>query len=562
MSKMSTLIKTQINMNFGISALKYRFTKEKKKRWEPILIAFAILLGLGPLLVGYIFLMAGMFVAGMSLSHPQPEIILTIAFLASQAVVMFFGMFYIIGSFYFSHDLDTLVPLPLKPYEVIGSKFVVVMINEYLTALPILLPPLLIYGIGTGQGFFYWIKGLILVLAAPVIPLTLGAIIIMLLMRVINLRRNKDLLAIIGGFAGVFLALGLNFFIQKIPKTAGKDFLKNMLESQSGMINAIGRKFPPSLWATFGLSDNGLVGLGNFALFIGVSLILLVFLLWLSNLVFYKALLAGQEVTRKRRIVTKDDLNRQYNVVSSPVVAIIKREWKLLLRTPIYAINGLTGAIIGPFMILVIFFAKNSDKDVTQLMGFISNPEFAKYIALGGLGLMLFTSGMNLVASTSVSREGNTLWVLKMIPVSAKQQIFAKFLQGYMVSVLGVITTGIILGIFIKLSPARLIVVFIIGLLSSVSMTALNLLLDVFHPKLLWNSEQEAMKQNLNGALGMLVSVLVLALLAIFSVILLSAGLGEWLVYGGLALASIIIGVLSVLALFSVAERKYKEYEA
>jgi hypothetical protein len=562
MSKMGSLIKTQLNMNFGISALKYRFTKEKKKRWEPILIAFAILIGLGPLLVAYFFLMSGLFVAGMTLSNPQPEIILTIAFLATQAVVLFFGMFYIMGSFYFSHDLDTLVPLPLKPYEVIGSKFIVVMINEYLTALPILLPPLLIYGIGMGQGLLYWIKGLLLVLAAPVIPLTIGAVIIMLIMRVINLRRNKDILAIIGGFAGLALALGFNFFIQSIPKNAGKDFLKNMLESQSGVINAIGRKFPPSIWATFGLSKNNLEGWGNFALFIIVSLLLLAVLLWLSNLVFYKALLAGQEVARKRKTLTSDDLNRQYGAVSSPVTAIIKREWKLLLRTPIYAINGLTGAIMGPFIVLILFFAKGSDADAQQLMGFISNPEYAKYIALGGLGLMLFTSGMNLVASTSVSREGSTLWILKMIPVSVKNQVLGKFLQSYMVSILGVLTTGIVLGVFLKLSPARLLAVIVIGFLASVSFTALNLLLDVFHPKLTWNSEQEAMKQNLNGGLGMLVSVLVLAILAAVTVMIIMSGVNEWAVYGILGVVSVVIGILSMLALFAVAEKKYREYEA
>ena len=347
-------------MNFGISALKYRFTKEKKKRWETVLIALAILFGLGSLLALYIMIMTGIFIAGTSFN--QPEIILTIAFLSSQMVILFFGMFYIIGSFYFSHDLDTLVPLPLRPYEVIGSKFVVVMINEYITALPIILPPLLIYGIGTGQGLFYWIKGLFLTLAAPVIPLIIGAVFVMLLMRVANLRRNKDILTIIGGFAGIVIALGFNFLIQRMPKSGGNEFIKNLLESQYGLIQEIGRKFPPSIWATMGLADNGLVGLGYFALFIGVSLVLFAALLWLANLVFYKALLAGQEVARKKKALTAVEAARQYDRVSSPVTAILKREWKLMLRTPVYVINGLTGALIGPFMIIVIFFARSSDR--------------------------------------------------------------------------------------------------------------------------------------------------------------------------------------------------------
>ncbi len=560
MNRMLSLVKTQINTNFGISALKYRFTKEKKKRLGTILIGVAILMGIGPLLSLYILMMTGVYAIGASLN--QPELVLTISFMMSQMFVLFFGMFYIIGSFYFSNDLETLVPLPLKPYEVIGSKFAVILINEYITVLPILLPPLLVYGIGMGMGPFYWLKGLVMILTAPVIPLTLGAVFIMLLMRMVNLKKNKDLFAIIGGFVGVLLALGVNFFFQRVPKSGGQDYLKNLLNSKMGLIDEIGRRFPPSIWATKGLSDSGLSGLGYFVLFMGVSLLFFALLLWLGNLVFYKALIAGQEVTRKRKVSSARETEQLYERVSSPVIAIIKREWKLLLRTPVYIINGLTGALIGPFMLLVIMFAQGSDDDALVIMNAVHNPEFAAFVALGGLGVMLFTSGMNLVASTSVSREGKTLWVLKMIPVPARQQVMAKFLQGFMVSILGILTTSIVMGFFLKLSLVRLLVIILLALLGSITLVALNLLLDVIHPKLTWNSEQEAMKQNLNGGLGMLVSVLVIMLLAAAAVVLILVKAAEWIVFTGVGFISLVLGVLSLLLLFAVAEKRYRDYEA
>ena len=562
MKKFFILFKTLLNINFGISALKYRLTREKKKRWEPILIFSAIVFGFAPLIVMYTLMMTGIFMAGNSLANPQPEMVLTLAFLLSQLMILFFGMFYIMGSFYFSQDLETLVPLPLKPYEVMGSKFLVVMVNEYLTALPLLLPPLLIYGIGMGEGVVYWIKCIFMLLAAPVFPLAIGAVFIMLLMRVVNLRKNKDLLAIIGGFAGLILALSVNFFIQRIPKGSSTEFLKNLLESQSGLINEIGSKFPPSIWATFGLSDNGLKGLGYFALFIGAAIALFIFLLWLSNLVFYKALVAGQEVSRKRKAFTNAEISRQYNKETSPVLAILIREWKLLLRTPIYVINGLTGAIIGPFIIVIMFFAQGSNPETKQILVAIMNPAYQVYVILGALGIMLFTAGMNLVASTSVSREGKSFWIAKMIPVSPSRQVLAKLLQGYMVSALGVIVTCIAAGIFARLSLLHILLILFIGLVCSVPLTSLNLILDVFHPKLIWNSEQEAIKQNMNGILGMLVSLLFLAVLAAVTVVLLLTGMPVWTVYAGIVLIAVISGILSLMALFALAERKYIELEA
>lgn len=561
MKRLLMLFKIQLKINFGLSALKYRFTREKKKRWEPILILAAIVFGFAPLIVMYSLMMTGIFVAGNSLANPQPEMVITVAFLLSQLVILFFGMFYIMGSFYFLQDLETLIPLPLKPYEVMGSKFLIVMVNEYLTALPLLLPPLLIYGIGMGEGLLYWIKCIFMMLAAPVFPLAIGTVFIMLLMRVVNLRKSKDLLAIIGGFAGLMLALGINFFIQAIPKSGGTEYIKNLLESQSGLITEIGSKFPPSIWATFGLSDNGLAGLGYFILFMGTSIALFIFLLWLSNLVFYKALLAGQEVSRKRKTLTGAEVTRQYNKETSPVTAILIREWKLMLRTPIYAINGLTGAIMGPFIILIMFFAKGRDPGTIQMLEMINNPQYQVYVTLGALGIMLFTAGINVVASTSISREGQNFWIARMIPVSPGRQVLAKLLQAYMVSVLGVIVTCIAVGIFVRFSPLRILLILVTGLICSVPMTAFSLMLDVFHPKLVWNSEQEAMKQNMNGLLGMLVSMAFIAVLAGMTVVLLLTGMPVWTVYAGIILIGAVSGVLSMMGLFALAKRKYMELE-
>ena len=560
MKPFTSFIKMQLNVNYGISALKYRFTREKKKLWEPILIAVAILVSVLPLLALYTVMMSGIYAAGAVMN--QPEIVLAIAFLFAQLVILFFGIFYIMGTFYFSQDLESLVPLPLRPYEVVGGKFAVIMVNEYLTAMPILLPPLIIYGAGTGQGLFYWLKSLVLMLAVPALPLTAAALIIMVLMRFVNFRRYKDLLAIIGGLAVLVLSIGFSALVQNIPKNGNPDYIKNLIESQSGLIDLIGSRFPPIIWATKGLSEGGLAGLGYFLLFLFVCVLLFLLLLWLSNKVFYKALLAGQEVNRKKKSMTRVQMDKQYGKASSPVLAIIKREWKLLFRTPIYALNGLTGSIIGPFMILIMFFAKGSDEELMQLFDVINKPEAAPYVLLGGLGVMLFTAGMNLVASTSLSREGKTFWITKLIPVSAKQQVTAKFLISYLISVVGIIVTGIIMCVFIKESLIWVLGAILVSLLGAVPMVALNLLLDVFHPKLVWNSEQEAMKQNMNGGIGMLLSLLILLVLGIVTFLMLVLQLPMWLVFIALGVVSVILGILSAMALYAVAERKYRELEA
>jgi len=116
--------------------------------------------------------------------------------------------------------------------------------------------------------------------------------------------------------------------------------------------------------------------------------------------------------------------------------------------------------------------------------------------------------------------------------------------------------------VFLKVSPVWVFSSILVGLLGSVSMVALSLLLDVFHPKLVWNSEQEAMKQNMNGGIGMLLSIFVILVLGVVAFVMLVAQLPMWLIFIALGVVSVILGVLSIMALYAVADRKYRELEA
>jgi ABC-2 type transport system permease protein len=552
-----SFLKMQMNVNYGLSALKYRFTREKKKRWEPVLIGAVIIVSFLPLMAIYVGLMLAMFAAGTIIG--QPEMVLAVSSVLAQIVILIFGLFYIMGTFYFSRDIETFVPLPLKPYEVVGGKFAVIMVNEYLTSLPIMLPPIIIYGAGTNQGILYWLKSLVLLAVTPALPLSAAALIILLLMRVVNLRRYKDLLAVVGGLLAIVIGMGSSMFFQNIPENP--EDIQNFFTTQTGLVDMIGSRFPPSIWATRGLARPDIAGWGYFMLYLAVCAALMALLLWISNLVFYKALLAGQEVSRKRKDISKSRAGNRSGRMNSPVTAIAKREWKLLTRTPLYVLNGLVGTIIGPIIILMMLMFGN-DPEMAELMATLSDPGVIPYAVLACTGLMIFTAGMNLVASTALSREGQTIWIAKMLPVSAKQQVAGKLLVSYAVSAIGVLMTSLIMLIFFKFPILWVIGSTVVGLIGSVPMVALSLFIDVFHPKLVWNSEQEAMKQNMNGGIGMLLSLLILVIFAVIAVPLTLIGIPVQLVLASIGAVAAILGTLSVLALFAVAENKYRDIEA
>lgn len=548
------LLKLNLNVNFGISAMKYRFTKEKKRLWEPILIGICVIIGLVFMTAMVSFMMFAIFIAGKQIN--KPEMVLTVSVMVGQLLILFFGILYVMSSFYFSQDLNILIPLPLKPSQVLGSKFAVIMINEYLTLVPVLLPAIVIYGVGMRMGFLYWIKGLLVFLAAPVIPLIIGSILIMISMRFINFRKSKDLLAVIGGILGVIISLGVNFFVQSLPKGSEEEMISNLITERLDIIEMIGQRFPPSIWATYALSKSGLEGFGYFVLFLGMSVVLFAVLMWLGNQIFYKSVLSGQEVSRKHRALTEQEVSRKYVKTSSAVIALFWREWKLFIRTPVYAMNGLVGMIVAPVAMLLPIIA-NSEIDKREMFAFIQNPDYVLPISLVGLAIMFFTSSMNIVASTSLSREGQMFWISKMIPVHPKEQVAAKLIHGTVIQSIGVLVTGVVFTLITRISLLRMLVLLLLGIIGTIALVAVNLLIDVLRPKLEWKNPQEAVKSNLNSMLGMLAMFIVLGILsaAAFGMVLLK--LPHWLVYLLLGVLMVIFSVSVTIGLFVVSEYKY-----
>jgi len=557
MSPFMSLLKTQLNINFGISALKYRFAVEKKKRFETVLMAISIIIGGGILLAFYSYFLFGVYTIGAQLN--QPEIVLVVAILASQIFILIFGMFYLMSAFYFAKDVSILVPLPLKPYEVLGSKFAVVMVNEYLTMLPIIVPAFVIYGIGKGAGLLYWLKSIIIIPFIPIIPLTISALFIIILMRFVNFRKSRDLLTVIGGFLGMIIGIGISVLVQNIPEGKEEEFLIGIIMNRYGMMTYIGKRFPPSVWAARGISGHGIESFKYIVLFIAVSLALSVVLLWLSNRIFYKSLLAGQEVTRKRKTISYDVLSKKYVKSSSPVVSIFMREWKLILRTPVYLLNCLTGIIIGPILLIIFLFTKNMPIGEYASM-FLEDPDKVIYVQLVSLAFILYVSGLNTAASTAVSREGQTFWVSKMIPVSAEHQVMAKFFHSYSIACLGALLMAIIFAVSI-MPLLTVLPVLILGIIGSVPLTAVNLVFDVMRPKLLWHNPQEAVKQNTNTFFGILASLLILALLFVATIYMFSLGFKNWIVFLVLALIMAVFGIITLAITIAVARKSYERIE-
>jgi ABC-2 type transport system permease protein len=550
MKKLVSLIKIDLNVSFGLSALKHKL-RDKRERTRMIIVFIALL----SLLPTYIMLIKGL--QGLYLAYEyvgQKSAFLLSGFLYAQIFIFIFGIIFIMSKYYFSNDLNILVPLPIRAKDIIGTKFITSMINEYLTTLPIILPFIFIYGIKGGEGILYWLSSIFLVLFLPIIPLAIVSIIIMLFMKYTNIRGKKDLLRVIGYILLLVIILAFQFKMQSMGQksiTEGDDFFFNMAKDSNLLVKKFGMFFPWAMWGTLALTEAySLNGLLNFILFIGISILGFLIMLELSEKLFFKGLIGNMEVShnKNKKISIKD-----YSKLSPSFLAIGLKEIKMLFRTPVYLMNSVMGVIIIPIIFLISYYMNEGIS-----LGGAGNYFDSHLISLIGAGIIVFLAGIDGVGSTTFSREGKNLWIQRVLPIKTKDQIFGRIFAALIIQIIGIIALLISLYFVVELKIENIFWIAFLGLLGSVVMTEIGMIVDIFRPMLDWDNPQKVMKQNLNVVITMGITALYLFGLGFLVYKLMPINNGIYIIYGTI----ILIFIISAYILYILLDKLiYKQME-
>ncbi|WP_313756101.1 putative ABC transporter permease subunit [Tissierella sp.] len=546
MSKIISLIKTDFNTTFGLSSIAYRF-KIKKNRWQLIVFGLAML----SLLPTYFFIVKALYeIYDIYNQIGQKSMFLLSGFLVSQIMIFLFGLLYVMSKYYFSNDLANLVPLPIKPSYILGSKFVTLMLSEYLTSLPVILPFIFIYGMKNGECLIYWLYSLLLVAMLPVIPLVLSSIFIMLFMKYTNIGRKKDLIRTISAVFFLMAMIYVQLKIQTITQKAiiqGEDFVINLVNDSNFLVKKLGSSFPPSKWGALALSNNfNILGMVNLLSFIVVSIISFLIMIILSEGLFFDGLIGNIEVSAskgKAKKISVKDLSKE----TKPYLALAKKEVIMLFKTPVYLLNAVGGVIIFP-LILAMSTIAGGDESLSQVIDMLGAN--LGLITLASIGFIVALGMLNSIGATTFSREGKCFWIQRTLPIKVEDQIIGRVLSSLAIQVLGIIALLISLIFIVKLDILNIIFIIILGLLGSIPMTELGMVIDILRPMLDWDNPQKAMKQNLNVLIGMGVGTLYAGGL-VFTVIQIIDKVDINLIYGLLAL---VFGISTVI-LFQVLKK-------
>lgn len=521
------LIGVNLKTTFGLSVMRDRYLRRKEKLWQPLLILFGVVAGFSGF--AYFFLQIAYSLVQTGNYYGQPEIVYTLAILGTQLLLLIMGLFLVISAFYFSDDLSILVPLPIRPSLILVAKLVTVVVNEYLTALFLFVPAAIAYMQLIGGGIAHLASLLVVFLFTPVLPLVIAGLAALALMRVIN-RRHRDLLMVIASLVFVVLVLGVNFSIQSAVGKNGdpQAILQQLFTSRYGLIEAIGNRFPPAVWATKAVALSGTgEGFLNMAYFLGATAAGLAVLWAIANRLFFGGLIGGDEVIRRRKQLSASELASRTEQ-NSLFSALFWREWKLFIRTPIFALNGFLGALIMPIAMIFPIMAQGQ---LRQLLTEIGSGRNAAIATLAIAAMIMFVGSINTIASTSVSREGKFFYISKMIPVPAELQARAKMVHGLIGAVVSAIPMLVAYLWLARPAPLNFLAAALIGLTGTLMGQAVGLYVDMRAPRLKWTNPQQAVKQNFNAVIPMFLMMPIIGLAALLAVKLFVAEWNYGLIY-------------------------------
>lgn len=440
----------------------------------------------------------------------QESLLLGLLFMIVHLLLFLTSIVSVLNAFYFADDIEVYLALPLHPFQLLAGKAAGPFLYLYLLAGALFLPIFSVYGSVSGAGALYYVYGVLLFVLMPIIPFTIASVLLMVIMRFVNISKNKERSKVIAGIASFAVIIGINIAI----RTGGESddlFLRitSLIQEQDGLLRQFTLYYPPAYLSAQTLNGaSAITGLVFLSGIIAMSAGFLCLFAWLGQLVYLKGVL-GINTGNKRRVSTKG-LSR--HIKMQPIhLSYLKKELKIIIRTPAFFLQCVAQSLFVPVFLMIIFvldFGNSEGFDITVVL---TEKQLLLLFFVGGIFLL----GTNATSFSSFSREGKSWMANLYLPLDPKQVVFSKIAAAWTINL---ITIGILLiiGIFIGFPPALLGAGTAALLLGSWYSSSIGTLLDLWSPIINWTDEQEVFKGRFLGLGALAIEVATMGLLTFF----------------------------------------------
>ena len=547
MNDLTTLLKKQLGFYIDIKG----YFNDKKSRKKFFALVFSCLL-----LVFYFFIIQkslfGFYDLYLQLGQAKELLITGISTYLSA--VLLFTTTSNIAKIYYSNETKILLRLPIRHSLIFISKILSASFSALFFSLFLVFPMLYKIGVFYGKSILFYLIALLSVYLVTVIMLSIEMLIIVWIMYYINksglLKKTLKYVSTIVFFLAI---IGLQFFIQISVRNVSKTDIMNTLHHAQGIFTKV---FPQvNLFRNALLGDSFTVNALNFFLLLATTLVLLYVVVKLG----YKRMASGvlnENVVSKKAKKTK---TKEYRLQAS-YMAICKKDLANIFSNATYFINKFSMGIIFPLFFGggIFLGAKEDGVDIQSsielVRGFLEDHyTLALAIALlGFIPIALFFGSSSELTSSTFSREGKNIWMMKVYPVKIKDQVLGRILASTIFLVLANIPVILIISYVANFDLLIMLSLFLTAFVIAAFLSALNLIFGILFAYTEWDNPNQAIKGS-KSLIPMLVNIGLIAGLVYALFKILGSGIEDLseniiylplIIYAGMAILTFILYII------------------
>lgn len=452
------------------------------------------------------------------------------------SLIMLSTVVSVINVLYFSDDNRFILPLPVKPYEVLFAKMNTLLIYVYFEELIIGLVPLLMYGYLTNQSIIYYFLLLLVLLVLPLIPLLIASMLVIVIMALLKGIKNKSLVQLVTTTIAIILSLSISMFSSSM--SSNEDVM--ILIAKAGAVLEIYKK----AFFTMPLAINTLIdyNLLSLLLLIVVSVFCYIIVCLSTHKLYYRGMLGSlysSSGISNRKINEKDAYKSR-----GLLFTYVMKELRVYLRKPTFFVQLiLPTLILAPFMIGIMYFsvASQSADEINMVMElFFMNKEFEGYIISGLIIASMFFTMYCTMPSIAISKDGHDAYIMKYIPVAFYKQVIYKMIPDILLCILPYLISGTLLVILFK-TPLKFVLLCLPVVIVYSIAHSFIILTDLRKPKIEWTSEIYIVKNNFRTLFTLVFGAINISLVVMLTFVL---KVDKWILIVGLLILYCVIDYL------------------
>lgn len=475
---MLTQIKILTNLElcnlYGLNEFRFSRDKGVKRNCRGMLAVWSILLTLltfymGGLTYGLVYL---------GLEEAALAYLITI----SGFLIFFFGMLKAGSALFRKEGCDILYALPLPGAAIAVSRMLKLYVEDLLLTLAVLLPGAIVYAWNVRPSTAFYLAFILGIWSVPFIPITAAVLTGTVIAGISCRMRHKSLAA---AALSIIAVLGILYGASRLSALEGHfnpETLKNLSEALMALFAKI---YPPAVWLGTSISCGEVF---QTLLCAGLSLAVFGTATAGVTLSFRKICEGLHSVAAKH--------NWQMGELKADLLlsSLCKREFRRYFSSSVYVTNTIIGPIMGCVLSGGLLVA--GPKTLERLRFLPASPiHFIPFVIAGTFSMMTATA-------TSVSMEGKNWWIVKSLPLSAKNILDAKLLMNLLLVLPFYLLSELLLILALRPGVKDLLWLLLIPAVFILFSCVYGITVNLRFPVLEWESETRIVKQSASCMLG------------------------------------------------------------